>query len=161
LGPLHFREVIIPSSSQYIRDVNPAGAFCRTLSHNLPSMVAYTYLQPSLTAPPTRSRAWLEDDHDRPKYGLPETIEFSGKQVAADAGSPPPMVPGVLDAASGVAKLLYETMKYNSTYGIIPGSGEDLKIRRGLYAEVLGLTDSLPAHLRSNSNFTPQTCILR
>lgn len=71
------------------------------------------------------------------------------------------MVLGALDAGSEVAKLLYETMKYNTTYGIMPGSVEDLKVRRGFYAEMSDLTDSLPAHLRGKSNFTPQTCVLR
>jgi hypothetical protein len=103
----------------------------------------------------------LEVGEDNDNYGLSENTVLRGKKVSSEAASPPPLVPGALDAASEIAKLLYEVMKYNSTYGIRPGSVEDLEVRRGLYAEVLDLTDSLPTKLRPRSNFTPQTCLLR
>lgn len=121
-------------------------------------MIAYTYLQPSLASPPRIPRAWLDEEQDGRA-----SLEAgpAGNTAFADAGMPPLMVSGALNAASEVSKLLYETMQYNSTYGITPGSAEDLKIRRGLYAAVLDLIASLPAHLRSQSNFTPQTCFLR
>ncbi len=124
-------------------------------------MVSYTYLQPSLISPPRTSRAWLEAEQDNHNYDLSENTDFLGKKVSSEPGSRPPLVPGALDAASEVAILLYESMKYNSTYGVIPGSVKDLEVRRGLYAGVLDLTDSLPAKLRSRSNFTPKTCLLR
>lgn len=124
-------------------------------------MVAYTYLQPSLTGPPKTSRAWLEAEQDQLNFGLAQKTDLLGKKYSREAGSPPPFVSGVLDAASEVAKLLYESMKYNSTYGIIPGSVEDLAARRILYARMVDFMESLPTKLRSRSNFTPQTCLLR
>ncbi|OIW28590.1 hypothetical protein CONLIGDRAFT_387874 [Coniochaeta ligniaria NRRL 30616] len=125
-----------------------------------PDMVGYTYLQPSLTSPPRTSRAWLEAEQDNHNYGLSENTDLLGKKASGEAGSPPALASGALDAASEVAKLLYESMTYNSTYGVIPGSLKDLELRRGLYSAVLSLTDSLPTELRSGSNFTPQTCLL-
>lgn len=121
-------------------------------------MLAYTYLQPSLTGPPRIPQAWLEPEPDE---DMPGNVEPPRKRVANDAGLPPWLVRGTLDAAAEVSKLMYGAMTYNTTHHIEPGSAEDLKIRRGLYAEVLGLMASFPTRMQPKINFSPQSCLLR
>jgi hypothetical protein len=125
-------------------------------------MIAYTYLQPSLTSQPRISQAWLETEGDDEHQVVPARSKELEKKAGAQAKHPPPnRVSGVLVAASQAASLLHEAMKHNNNHDIIPGSPEDLKVRAGLYADILDFRESLPAKLRPESNFTPQTCLLR
>ena len=140
--------------------LDSVGTVLNTILH-LPSMLAYTYLQASLTGPPGISRAWLEPEEDDHTMSSPEATGSSRKRLRGDTSPCPKLVRGALDAGSEVSKLLYETMKYNTSYHVELGSAEDLKVRRGLYAEFLDLRDTFPAKLQVKSNFTPQTCLLR
>ena len=129
-------------------------------------MVAYTYLQPSLRGLPRIGRAWLELEPEKVsniQELLSDDSDSLGKwkKVSSEVRGQPPLVVGALDAGCQVAALLYEVMIYNASHDTVPATAEDLKKRRELYAEVLDFRDSLPSRLSSDSNFTPQTCLLR
>jgi hypothetical protein len=115
-----------------------------------------------LTSPPRITRVYIEPaGHD--EYGdvSGQSEKSRGKAVSTEPDERQHILPGALDAASEVAELLFETMKYNSSHSKEPGSAEDLIVRQRLYGKVLNLVNSLPARLRFEENFIPQTCLLR
>ncbi|KAB5539497.1 putative C6 transcription factor [Coniochaeta sp. 2T2.1] len=127
------------------------------------SMLAYTYLQPSLRDPPKIGRAGLEPEPEKVsdiRDLLSMNADEKGKKDSFEFRGQPPLVHGTLGAGCEVASLLYEVMTYNASYDTVPAIADDLEKRRQLYAEVMVFRDSLPANLRPESNFTPQTCLL-
>ncbi|KAB5554934.1 hypothetical protein GE09DRAFT_1222406 [Coniochaeta sp. 2T2.1] len=129
----------------------------------LENMLAYTYLQPSLREPPRIGRAWLEAEPEKVsdiRDLLSENSDEKGKKGSSEFRGQPPLVHGALGAACEVATLLYDVMTYNASHDTVPATADDLKKRRQLYAEIMDFRDSLPAKLRPESNFTPQTCLL-
>jgi hypothetical protein len=81
--------------------------------------------------------------------------------LSDDRTSSPAVVHGYVEACADIAKLLYESMRHNVDYNFDTGSAEDLRTRRGLYSKVSKLSRSLPAALHPETNFSPQTCLLR
>lgn len=141
------------------RLLTPGRDLFRRHSYILVSLLARTYFQVPLAAPPRISRHYMEPNQHEDIVNLPESAK--GKGVSTHLVIWPPLVPGALVAASEAASLLYKSLKYNSSLDIKLGSAADLQVRQGLYAEVTHLVDSLPAKLRTEKNFTPQTCFLR
>ncbi|KAF7554129.1 hypothetical protein G7Z17_g3135 [Cylindrodendrum hubeiense] len=126
------------------------GLFC------FESIATYLYLDLSLIPPPTIPRCF--EEVEQPSSTQPGNVDIFGEPFTAGS-SPPPFVPGILNATCDLSMFLYQAMDRNIEADV--GSDEDLQARRSLYKHVVEWRRFLPAYMKYESNPTPQTCFLR
>jgi hypothetical protein len=106
-------------------------------------------LEPSLVPKPTVPRLFANDTSIDPRL------------TGSSRPSEPPLSVHVFGATCDLSDLLYRIMTHNGQNKAVLNTNFDVDLRMAFYQELYEWSNDISTILRTDVNFTPETCFLR